>query len=381
MSNATVTKPGREDRPPPNRSRTQKAIEVARGGWLLLAPILLAAALVAGFLFLKSPTAPRLLVVVVAIVWAVGGAIAIYALAASYISRLRGAWQRRLAPIIFIAPATFFLGLYLVYPTLETLYLSFFGPNSQKFVGLNNYVFAFTNPSMVESFRNNALWLVLGTGGAVTLGLIIAALAERTAKWFALTVKTLVFMPLAISLVGASIIWLFVYAFRPAGSAQIGLLNAIWTGLGGSPQAWLLTKPWNTIFLIVILIWIQTGFAMVIFDAALRGVSTDLIDAARVDGGSELQVFLYVTLPSIRGTIIMVTTTIVIFTLKIFDIVLTMTGGNYGTQVIANAYYQQEFQLFQPGRASAIAIILLVLVTPVMWYNLRSFRRTNQAIR
>jgi len=348
---------------------------------MIAGPLIVIGVLVAGFIFLKDSSAPKLVIVVVAIIWGVGGTVALYLLAATYVSKLRLSSQRKIAPVIFVGPAVVLLGFFLVYPTIETLYLSFFDATSSKFVGLKNYVFALTDPSMTESFRNNALWLVLGTGFAVLFGLIIAAMAERTKRWFELTVKSLIFMPMAISMVGASIIWLFVYAYRPPGNPQIGILNAVWAALGGEPVAWLLKGPLNTLLLIVILVWIQTGFAMIILSAALKGVPTDLLDAGSIDGANELQIFFRITIPYIRGTIIMVTTTIVIFTLKVFDIVLTMTGGNYGTQVIANAYYAQEFQSFQPGRASAIAIILLILVTPVMWYNLRNFRGQTEAFK
>ncbi|NOY57047.1 MAG: sugar ABC transporter permease [Actinobacteria bacterium] len=364
-------------------NRRDTLVGVLRAAWLIGGPLLVVAALVGGFLFLRDNalTAPKLLVAAIAIVWGVGGVIALFALAATYVGHLRLSAQQRLSPFIFVGPAVLVLGLYLVYPTVETLYLSFLGPKSHQFVGLSNYIFAFTDESMTTSFRNNALWLIFGTGLSVGFGLLIAVLAERTAHWFELTVKSIIFMPMAISLVGASIIWLFVYAYRPPGSPQIGILNAVLTGLGGQPQAWLLGQPWNTLFLIAILIWGQTGFAMVIFSAALKGVPLELVEAGRIDGGNESRIFFAITLPYIRGTVVMVTTTIVIFTLKIFDIVLTMTGGNYGTQVIANAYYDQQFKFFQPGRASAIAIVLLLLVTPVMWYNLRNFRSQTEAFR
>jgi alpha-glucoside transport system permease protein len=242
-------------------------------------------------------------------------------------------------------------------------------------------VYAFTSPAMRESFRNNLTWLVVGTGFSVGFGLLIAALADRTDPRFERFIMSLIFMPMAISMVGASVIWRFMYAFAPAGANQIGVLNAVVTALGGQPQAWLILRPWNTLFLIAIVIWLQTGFAMVILSAALKGIPSELLEAARIDGANELQVFIKIVIPYIRGTIVAVSTYIVIFTLKIFDVVQAMTGGNYGTQVIANEQYTQMFRAFNFGRGAAIAIVLLIAVTPVMWYNLHQFRTQTEAFR
>jgi alpha-glucoside transport system permease protein len=186
-------------------------------------------------------------------------------------------------------------------------------------------------------------------------------------------------MPMAISMVGASVIWRFVYEYRPAGAEQIGLLNAILARLGVEPQAWLLLQPWNTLFLIVILIWLQTGYAMVIISAAIKGIPAELLEAGRTDGATEVQVFFRIIIPYIRGTLVTVSTTIILFTLKVFDIVLSMTGGNFGTQVIANEQFSQMFRAYNYGRGAAIAVVLLILVTPVMYYNLRQFARQTEA--
>jgi alpha-glucoside transport system permease protein len=263
------------------------------------------------------------------------------------------------------------LGWYLVLPTLRSLYLSFFGPASNKFVGLANYVYVFTDRVMLTSFRNNLLWLIVGTGLSVLLGLIVALMAERS--HFERLSKALIFLPLAISFVGAGVIWKYVYAYKPAGESQVGILNAIVVGLGGQPIGWLTTRPWNTLFLIVILVWMQTGFAMVVLSAALRGVPTSIKEAGRIDGASELRVILSIVIPYVRGTIITVGTTILIITLKIWDIVYSMTNGLYGTEVLASQQYKQMFKFFHYGRGSAIAIVLLIAVIPVMWYNLKQF--------
>jgi alpha-glucoside transport system permease protein len=331
------------------------------------------------FLLLRSSTLPNWLTAIVAIIWGVGGVMALFVIANMVIEQMPAPWRRHLTPFVFVGPALAILAWYLFIPTLRSIYTSLFGPDGTTFVGLQNYAYAFTSPEMLESFRNNLLWLLVVTTSSTGLGLIIAVLADRTKPAFETTVKTLIFMPMVISMVGASIIWRFMYEFRPAGAPQIGLLNAIVTALGGPPQAWLLLRPWNNFFLMAILIWLQTGYAMVIISAAIKGIPGELLEAGRIDGATELQVFRSIIVPSIRGTLITVATTIVLFTLKIFDIVQSMTGGNFGTQVIANAQYNAMFRDFDYGRAAAIAVVLLVLVIPVMWYNLRQFGQQTEA--
>lgn len=240
-------------------------------------------------------------------------------------------------------------------------------------LGLQNYTFAFTNPEMRVAFRNNFLWLLLGTGGSVILGLIVATLVDRV-RWEPLA-KSLIFLPQAISFVGASVIWRFVYAWQPPAREQIGLLNAIVTWLGGEPVPWLIESPINTYALIVIMIWLQAGFAMVILSAALKAVDHDLVEAARIDGASEWQIFFRVILPLIRGAILTVTTTIFIAVLKVFDIVYVMTSGKYETEVVANRMFVEMFTFRNFGRASALAVLLLLVVLPLMILNIRNLQR------
>jgi alpha-glucoside transport system permease protein len=220
---------------------------------------------------------------------------------------------------------------------------------------------------------NNVFWVIFVTGISTGLGLAIAVLADRSRGES--VAKSLIFMPMAISFVGASVIWRFVYAFTPAGKPQIGVVNAVWVGLGGEPQAWLQKLPWNTLFLIAIMIWIQTGFAMVVLSSAIKGVPTELNEAARVDGASEAQTFWRVTIPYIRGTLAVVVTTLVITVLKIYDIVKVMTNGEFQTSVIANELFDQAFILRNIGRGSALAVILLIAVVPLMVINVRRLRR------
>ncbi|RME49091.1 MAG: sugar ABC transporter permease [Chloroflexi bacterium] len=355
------------------------AINVGRLVVALFVPVVTFIVLWRVFIFLRDTQAPQWLTAIVAIVWGVGGVMALFLVANLAIEQLPDLWKARLTPFVFVGPALAILAWYLALPTVRSFYTSLFDARGQNFVGLENYVYAFTSDAMLESFRNNLVWLVVGTGFSVGFGLLIAVLTDRTHPAFETIIKALIFMPMAISMVGASVIWKFIYEFRPPGSEQIGLLNAIVTALGGEPKAWLLMQPWNTLFLIAILIWLQTGYAMVIISAAIKGIPGELLEAGRIDGANEVQLFFNIIIPYIRGTLVTVSTTIVIFTLKIFDIVQAMTGGNFGTQVIANEQYVQMFRAFHFGRGAAIAVVLLVLVIPVMWYNLRQFAEQTEA--
>lgn len=339
----------------------------------LLGLIVTLALLYLGFIFLRSNSAPQLVVAIVAIIWGVGGVGLLFTTANMLVESLPVVWQRRIQPYVFAGPAVALLAGFLAIPTLLTLYQSFFDASSTRFVGLDNYIAVFTDRLMLQAFRNNLIWLVLGTTLCVVLGLLIAILADRSR--FETVAKSLIFMPLAISFVGAGVIFRFIYAYSPPGEPQIGLFNAIVTGLGGQPVSWLTTnQPWNNLFLILVLIWMYTGFGMVVFSAALKGVPDDILEAARVDGATEIQSFFRIIIPYIMGTIITVTTTTAIFTLKIFDVVIVMTGGQYGTEVVATQFYRQFFSSRNFGFGSAIAIVLFIAVLPVMYYNIRQLR-------
>lgn len=341
-----------------------------------------------GFIFLRDSHAPRGIIALVAIGWGVGGVAVLYWVFNDIVERLPDAWKTRLLPFVFVGPAMAILAWYLAIPTLRTFWISLFDRNgppeglnllqqltSDSFVGLSNYGAVFTESLMREAFRNNLLWIIFGSTFSVVFGLVIAVLADRSR--IEKTAKSLIFLPMAISFVGASIIWNFIYEYRPAGQPQVGLLNAIVTSLGGQPQAWpqwVAISPWNNLFLIVIVIWLQAGYAMVLFSAALKGIPEEILEASRIDGANEFQIFFKIMIPSIRGTIISVWTTIVIFTLKIFDVVWVMTGGQFGTHVIATQFYRQAFTNRNSGFGAAIAIVLLIAVIPVMYYNLKQFR-------
>lgn len=309
--------------------------------------------------------------------------------------------QGNIAPWLYLLPAMIILAIYVVYPTINTVGLSLrnkdsTGPASDScIVGqpcwgiFENYRYALTNEMdtsslgdfarsfLSSSFGNNAKWLLLMVSGSVGMGLLMAVLSERVK--YERTAKAIIFLPMAISFVGAGVIWGFVYDFN-TGATQTGLLNAIVTKLGGEPVAFLSTEPINTLALVVVGVWIWTGFCMTIISAALKGVPVPVLEAARVDGANEWIVFWRVMMPMIAPTVVVVITTMVINVLKIFDIVYVMTGGNFGTEVIANRMYTEMYVNFNAGRGTAIAVILIILVIPFMYLNIRRFQE-QEAIR
>ena len=331
-----------------------------------------------GFFFLRDSEAPKLVIAAIAIVWGVGGLAFFYLGTAWLVGRLPLAWSNRLEPFVFVGPGIIAVLYFLALPTVRTFIASLFNRDGSVFVGLANYISVLTEPFMLLTFRNNLMWLVFGAGLTVVFGLLVATLADRSRH--EKLVKAIVFMPMAISLVGAGVIWKFVYAVKDPSVPQIGLLNAIVVAFGGEPQAWIAQlQPWNNLFLIVIVIWLQTGYAMVLFSAAIKAVPSEMLEAARIDGAGELRIFFQIVVPTIAGMIITVSATVTIFTLKIFDVVIVMTGGNFGTDVIATQFYNQYFVNRNFGLGSTIAIVLLILVVPVVVYNLRQFRRARRS--
>ncbi|MEM6520668.1 MAG: sugar ABC transporter permease [Cyanobacteria bacterium P01_C01_bin.70] len=320
-----------------------------------------------------TSNAIRLISAIAAIIFGSGGIIALFYGANVVVNRLPYQARSRILPWVYMVPALAVLSAFLILPTIRTIIISFMDRQSAAFVGLDNYIFAFTNPDMLVAFRNNVFWLVLVTGISVSLGLIIAVLVDRV-KYEPLA-KALIFMPMAISFVGASVIWRFVYAYQPPGVEQIGLLNAIVVALGFEPIGWLVNKAVNNFALIAIMIWLQTGFAMVLLSSAVKGIPKDVIEAARIDGANELQIFWRITIPMISSTIVVVSTTIIVLVLKVFDIVFVMTGGNLDTDVIASRMIKEMFNFRNFGRGSAIAVILLLAVIPVMVVNIRRFQQ------
>ncbi len=294
------------------------------------------------------------------------------------VQRLPPKRQPQVRPWLWIGPAVALLILYLVYPTLNTVYLSLLNAKSTDFVGLENYVYAVTNHDMRSAMLNNVLWLVFFTGFTVAFGLLIAVLTDRVP--YESAAKALIFLPMAISSVAAGVIWKFMYDYRPAGQAQTGTLNALVTTFGAKPQTWLINWPGNNAALIFVGVWMMAGFAMVILSAGLKGISDEVLEAARVDGANEWNVFWRIKLPLLSSTIAVVATTIIISALKTFDIVYVMTNGNFNTDVVARLMYQELFNVRDYGRASAISVVLLVAIIPIMIINIRRFRE-QEAIR
>ena len=286
----------------------------------------------------------------------------------------------RIRPWLWLGPALLFLGVFLVYPTIGTLIRSFSNAANNAFVGLDNFAWFFGNDGAMSALINNILWLVLLTAFVVGIGLLVAVLVDRVR--YETAAKSLIFMPLAISMVAAGVIWLFMYRYDPPSSTQTGTLNAAIGTFGQGPIPWLQVQDLrvNTLMLIVVMTWMWTGFAMVIISASLKGINPELMEAARVDGANEWQVFFRVIFPLLAPTVVVVATTMIITALKAFDIVFTMTSGNLNTDVIANLMYKEMFRVGDYGRSSAIAVVLLVAIVPIMAFNIGRFR-AQEAVR
>ena len=312
---------------------------------------------------------PNLSTLAIAIAAFLGIIVLIFVLA----ERASNKVQNILKYVVFLAPAALLLLIGLIYPSIRTLILSFMNASSTEFVGFDNYTWAFTIPEIRIVLRNTLIWTLLVPIFSTALGLAIAYMTDRMKR--AAVIKSLIFMPMAISFVGAGIIWRFVYAYEPnLKRPEIGLLSSIWRAMEWEPRNWLLEAPLNTLLLIIVMVWIQTGFAMVVLSAAMKNIPDEIIEASLLDGTSNFRRFTRITIPMIRATIVVVLTTITIGTLKVFDIVRTMTGGNFQTNVIANEMYTQSFRQMNYGTGSALAIILFVAIVPIIIYNVRQLR-------
>lgn len=283
-----------------------------------------------------------------------------------------------LVSVGFVGPALVLLAIGLLYPGLDTLRNSFYARTSSEFIGLDNYIKAFTEPQFLIVLGNTALWVLVAPITATFLGLVYAVVVDKSR--FEKFAKALVFLPMAISMVGASIIWKFVYEFKPAQGTvqQTGLLNQVIVWFGGEPIQFLLQRPLNNFLLMVVLIWIQTGFAMTLLSASIRAIPDDIVEAARLDGLSGLGMFWRITIPSIRPALVVVLTTIAMTTLKSFDIVRTMTAGRFNTSIVANEFYEQSFRQNNAGLGAALAVLLFVIVIPVIIYNVRQMRLAEE---
>ena len=304
---------------------------------------------------------------------AIAGFAVFFAVLLFAVSRVRGRANQSVTVAAFIGPALIMVAFGLVYPAVVTLVQSFQNADSTQYVGLDNYLTLFQVQEYQRVLINTFIWVLMVPIVATLIGLVYAVLVDRT-RTESLS-KALVFIPMAISMVGASIIWRFVYDYRPTNANQIGLANEILKRLGLETYQFLLTDPWNTFFLIVVMIWIQAGFAMTVLSASIKAIPDDIIEAAKLDGVSSLQMFRFITIPSIRPGMIVVLTTIAIGTLKVFDVVRTMTGGRFKTSVVANEFYTQAFRYDNAGLGAALAVLLFVLVTPIIVYNVVQLRK------
>ena len=286
--------------------------------------------------------------------------------------RANGKKARPIALVIFLAPALVLLLAGLIIPAIRTFLFSFMNPDSNAWVGFDNYYWMTQDPNIRTIMVNTILWILVVPIFTAALGLLLAIMLDRI-KHESIP-KSLLFMPMAISFVGASIIFKFVYEYREPDEVQIGLLSTIVKFLGGTPTDWMLSKPLNTFLLMIIYVWTQMGFGMVILSAAIKAVPSDIVEASSLDGASGWRLFRNITFPMIKGTFIVVLATGVVGALKVFDIVRTMTGGNFSTNVLANEMYSQVFVQFDTGKGSALAIVLFLLVTPILVYNIRSLR-------
>ena len=318
----------------------------------------------------------KVLNALISIVAGVGGALVLYYLLNKFAEKLPGRWEDRIKPYVYILPAVAAIALFLVYPAIQTIVYSFANRDSTAWVGLDNYSELLGSPAFQQTLLNTLLWIAIVPASTVVLGLAIAVLADRLRPRSEKLTKTIIFLPMAISMVGAATIWRFVYEARPAGQPQIGLQNAIVTGLGFDPVVWLQQERLhlNSFWLMIILIWAQVGFSMVLLSAAVKGVPTETLEAARIDGANERQAFFRVVVPQIWPTVLTVFITVLIGVMKVFDIVYVMTNGNFNTNVIGLEFYNQLFTNGNAGYSAAIVVMLMLAIVPVMIYQVRHFR-------
>ena len=348
--------------------------------WLfrILSALVVPAVLVLFFFtldFLQQRDLNKLLQVSVALVVGVAGVWALYWGMDRLVSILPERVASGVRPFAFAGPAMVLLGFYLVYPAINTFILSFQDREGEIFVGFDNYVRIFTERTYLVAIRNSVAWVVIVPLVALLIGLAFATLADKLPRRSEAATKSLIFLPMAISFVGASVVWTFIYRFRPEGfGEQIGILNAIVEAFGGSPLDWLAVPVWNNLFLMIILIWLQTGFAMVILSSAIKSVPDDQLEASRIDGANEWQVFMKIVIPSIASTIVVVWTTVLITTWKVFDIVWVMTGGREDTSVVAQQMVTEFFTFSNDGMGAALAVLLFVAVVPILIVNVKRFR-------
>ena len=378
MTTPVATK---EERPVEGRSSPRAGALALRVVGVVAGVIVVSLALRVAFDFLRDDEANRLLIVFVAVAVGVVGVFALFWAMDRVVNWLPRRFREGVRPYVYVGPAMVMLSVFLIYPVFNTILISLKDATGQNYVGLDNYNFVFTNDSMLRSIRNTAGWIIIVPLVSVTVGLVFAMLADRLRRGEAIA-KSLIFLPMAISFVGAAVTFRLIYSYRPEGfGTNIGLMNGIIGAFGKEPVPWLSEQPWNNLLLMVIMVWMQTGFAMVVLSAAIKAIPDEIIEAARIDGASEFQVFRRIVIPSIRPTIAVVTTYMVITALKVFDIVFVMGNPEANqTEVIAERMIHWFFIANHDGRGAAIAVVLFLAVIPVMLWNIRRFRE-QEAIR
>ena len=318
----------------------------------------------------------KILNMILTVVAGVGAALVVYWILNKLAELLPGRWENRLKPYLYILPAVAAIALYILYPAIQTIVYSFANAQSTQFVGLKNYSKLLSSAGFQQTLVTTLVWLIVAPLAAVLLGLLVATLVDKLRPGSEKVAKTIVFFPMAISAVGAGTVWRLIYAYAPAGQPQVGIQNALVTALGFDPVAWLSirTAYLNTLLLIVMFLWLQVGFSMVLLSAAIKGVPTETVEAGRVDGASERQIFRRIMIPQIMPTVVTVYVTVLIGVLKLFDVVYVMTNGNFNTNVLATEFYNQLSTNFNNGYAAAIVVLMIIAVVPVMIFQVRQFR-------
>ncbi|MFE1251184.1 carbohydrate ABC transporter permease [Streptomyces sp. NPDC058735] len=311
----------------------------------------------------------------------VAAALAVYWVLNKLAEALPGRWEDRIKPYLYIAPAVAAIGVYLVYPTAVTIVDSLRNSDGTRFVGFDNFVQLLKTPAFRQTLLNSLLWIALVPAACIVVGLLVAALADRLTSRAEKAAKTIIFMPMAISAVGSATVWRFMYATQPPGTPQTGLLNGIVTAFGRDPVPWLQqsTLHANSLLLMVMLLWGQAGFSMVLLSAAIKGVPADTLEAARLDGAKEMRIFWRIIIPQIKGTLITVFVTVLIGVMKVFDVIYVMTNGSFNTNVVGLEFFNQLYTNYNYGYASAVVVMLLVAIVPIMIYQIRQFRAEESA--
>jgi alpha-glucoside transport system permease protein len=308
----------------------------------------------------------------------------IYWLLNLLIHRLPEKIKKKVEPYVFIGPVLILIGIFIVIPTIQSVRLSFMEEEidgSTTWVGLQNFKDLFAEEYFPNMVVNNLMWIAIVPVMTVSIGLAIAQFANNVGSRSEKIFKSVFFMPMTISFVSAAVIWRYIYAYAPEGQDQVGLLNTLWIKVGGSPQAWFQIEAFrfNNLLLMVILIWLSAGYSMVLLSAAIKSVPEDTLEAGRVDGANTGQIFFKIVLPQIWPTVVAVFITVLIGAMKIFDIVLAMTGGNYNTTVLAQTFYLEYFIYGNTGKAMAAVVILIAAIIPVMFYQVRHYRKFEAA--